>query len=177
MNQTIIADRYAEALFALAQEDDQVDAYGEALADFDDLLTQTPELKQLLFHPVVKMADKKQVLAKLLTGKIPTPVMNFFYLLVDKKRETFVPQINAAYKELLNTLHKTVVAEVVTSINLRKDTEKILKKQLENYLEQQVIMECRVDPTILGGVTVKVGDRLIDASLNTQLRELAQTLM
>lgn len=178
MKQTIVAERYAEALFEIAQESKKVDEFAEILEDLFDLLDNNEDLANHMFHPVIKAEDKKEVLTKLLKERVPAEILNFLYLVIDKKRIIILDEIIDEFINLRNALNETVVAEVVTAEEMYKTTKTELQAQLASYLgQQEVLMECEVDPDILGGVMVKVGDRLIDASLKTQLKDLAQTLM
>lgn len=177
MKHTIVAERYAEALFSLAQELKQEDAWGENLQALLELLAEHTELQKFLLHPVVHKKDKHEVLNQLFSGKLPTELLNFLHLLVDKKRENYFKEIALEYQRLLNQMHKKVVAEVVTAIPLASKTEAKLKTQLEQYLGQSVEMHCETEPSILGGFQVKIGDRMIDGSLKTQLAGLAQALV
>ncbi len=177
MKNKVIAERYATALFELAQEQRQETAYGGILTDIIAMMDEHPDFGRLLNHPVVKKEDKKQLLSKLFSGKVPEQMLNFLHLLVDKKREDYLPEIQAEYTRLMNASNKTIITDVVTAVPMFKKTEAILKQQLEDYLGQQVVMNCHTDPDLLGGVTIKIGDRMIDGSLKTQLNNLAQALV
>ncbi len=177
MKQTVVAERYAEALFGLAQESRQEARYGGILDDIDAMTQDYPDFMRILQHPVIKREDKKNMLAQLFQERIPQELLNFLKFLVDKKRENYLREIIAEYRRLLNAHNKTVLTEVVTAEPMQKKTQDILQQQLEGYLGQQVVMHCETDPSLLGGVTIKIGDRLIDGSLRTRLNEMAQTLV
>lgn len=177
MKQKVIAERYAEALFSLAHELNKADEFGGVLHAMDDLIQANPELKRILQHPVIKKEDKHQTFKQLFDGKVPAEMLNFLYLLVEKKRENYLSEITAEYQILLNQLHKKVVTEVITAVPLYEKTETVLKQKLEDYLGQSVEMRCETDPSLLGGVRIKIGDRMIDGSLKTQLAGLAQALV
>lgn len=177
MKQKVIAERYAEALFDLAKESRQEARFGAVLDDIQALSKSHPDFLKILQHPVIKSQDKQTMLDQLFDGKIPKEVLNFLHLLVDKKRENYLLEIIAQYNHLLNLHNQTVLAEVVTATAMAPKTQSLLQKQLEGYLDQQVVMQCETDPSLLGGVTIKIGDRLIDGSVRTRLSELAQTLV
>lgn len=179
MKHKVVAERYAEALFELAHEMDKVAEFGEALEGIAELLgnPELPDFKRVLEHPVIKHQDKKDLLSQVFKDKVPDAMLNFLFLLVDKKRENYLLEINAEYQRLLNALNQTVIAEVVTAVPMYKKTQTILQQQLESYLNQKVVMNCDTNPDLLGGVTIKIGDRMIDGSLKTQLAEMAQTLV
>lgn len=177
MKNQVVAERYAQALFQLAQEQRQEAKFGGILEDILAMMTEYPDFERILHHPVVKEEDKKQMLTQLFSGKIPDQLLHFLCLLVDKQREDHLDVIAGEYAKLLNASNKTVITDVVTAVPMFKKTEAILKQQLEEYLGQQVVMNCHTDPELLGGVTIKIGDRMIDGSLKTQLNNLTQALV
>lgn len=177
MKNKIVAERYAEALFELAAESRSEARFGDVLDDIAALSQDHPDFMKLLQHPVVKRDDKKALLKSLFDTRIPQEVLNFLYLLVDKKRENYLLEIIGEFRRLLNAHNKTVQTEVTTASPMSPKTQSILQKQLEGYLGQQVVMHCDTDPSLLGGVTIKIGDRLIDGSLRRRLNEMAQSLV
>lgn len=177
MKQKVVAERYAEALFSLAREQRQESRFGGILDDLETLLKEQPDFARMLQHPVIRREDKKSMLKQLFSDKIPTELLHFLFLLVDKKRENVLGEIIEEYRRMLNLHNQTVITEVTTAVPMFKKTQAILQKQLEEYLGQQVVMNCETDPEMLGGVTIKVGDRLIDGSLRTQLNAMAQSLV
>lgn len=177
MKNQVVAERYAQALFQLAQDQRQEAKFGGILDDILTMMKEHPDFERLLNHPVVKQEDKKQMITQLFAGKIPDQLLHFLCLLVDKNREDHLDVIAVEYTNLLNASNKTVITDVVTAVPMFKKTEAILKQQLEEYLGQQVVMNCHTDPDLLGGVTIKIGDRMIDGSLKTQLNNLAQALV
>ena len=177
MKNKVIAERYAESLFEIAREQRLEAKFDGMLRDIIEMSKQHPQFKEILDHPVIRKQDKKQMLSQLFEGKIPKELFAFLSLLVDKKRENYLGEISAAYKRLLDAHNQVVLTEVYTAIPLEKDNQSFLKKTLESYLGQSVEMRCHTDPELLGGVTVKIGDRMIDGSLRTQLNQLTQTLV
>lgn len=177
MKNKIIAERYADALFDLARELRQEARFGGILDDIEAMAKENPDFTRILQHPVIKREDKKALLNELFGSSVPKELLNFLQLLVDKKRENYLKEIIGEYRRLLNAHNQTVTTSVVTASPMLKKTQDILKQNLEAYLGQQVVMNCDTDPALLGGVMIKIGDRLIDGSLRTRLSEMAQTLV
>lgn len=177
MKQTVIAERYAEALFELAQELRQEARFGGILDDIEEMAKEHPDFSRIIQHPVIKREDKKAMLEALFASSIPKELLSFLQLLVDKKRENYLREIIAQYRHLLNAHNQTITTEVITAAPMLKKSQEILKQNLEAYLGQQVVMKCATDASLLGGVTIKIGDRLIDGSLRTRLSDMAQTLV
>jgi len=177
MKQKVVAERYAEALFDLAREQRQEGKFEGILKDIVELSNSHPEFKQILQHPVIRKEDKKQMLTALFQSSVPKELFSFLCLLVDKNRENYLAEIGLEYKRLLDVHNQVVLTEVTTAVPLDKDNQNLLKTKLESYLGQKVEMSCQTDSSLLGGVNVKIGDRLIDGSVRTQLNRLTQTLV
>jgi F-type H+-transporting ATPase subunit delta len=170
-----IADRYASAIFELAAEQDRLDEIGQELKDIAHAIREYPDLAKLLAHPLVGQADKAETLLSLAVGATET-TRNFLKVVVDKGRETALPDIATAYSIRLDARLKRAQAVATTATALDDEARAHLQQQLSSYLAQDVTLESRVDPTILGGVIIRVGDRLIDGSIKGRLRELAASL-
>jgi F-type H+-transporting ATPase subunit delta len=170
-----IADRYASAIFELATEQNCLDEVGQELKDIAHAIREYPDLAKLLHHPLVSAADKAETLLKLAAGATEI-TRNFLKVVVDKGREGVLPDMASAYNTRLDARLKRVQAIATTAAALDDEARSLLQRQLSSYLAQDVTLETRVDPAILGGVVVRVGDRLIDGSIKGRLRELAASL-
>jgi F-type H+-transporting ATPase subunit delta len=166
--------RYAEAIFGLAQQDQSFDAWG---ADLDALaeLLETPLAARVLRSPAVTPAQKLQ----LLRAEIPTlrpAANNLLALLMHRGRFHLLPEIAAAYRELLNRARGIATARVTTAVPLDATTRDELGRRLAAYTGQQVQLETSVDPAIMGGVVARIGDTLIDGSVRGRLESLRRRL-
>ena len=177
MKEEVIASRYGEALFALGKKGNNLEELGDNLYSIQDLFSQYPELQKFYYHPIVSSRDKKNTMEKILSDKVHANILNFVKLLVDKKRENFLPNIIKHYKILSDKHFKRSTAEIITAIELDGPTANMLQQKIQNYLNQDILPEFKVDKDILGGVIVKVGDRMLDASLSGQLERLTHSLI
>lgn len=175
MSQAAIAERYATALFELAVDQQKIDPVNDELRAIARIVREYPDLAKLLAHPLVSAADKQETLLKLAAGASDL-LRNFLRLVVDKGRQTALPAIADSYRALVDAHYKRVVAQVTTAVPMDEETQHLLKKQLSDYLAQDVQILAHEDPAILGGVVVRVGDRLIDGSVRGRLQALAQSL-
>ncbi len=170
-----IADRYASAIFELAEEQHQLDEVGAELNAIAHNISEVPDLGKLLNHPLVTRADKAATLVAISAGATAT-TRNFLQLVVDKDRQNLLTAIAAAYTARLDARFKRVKATATTAVAISDESKAQLERQLSEYLAQDVTLETRCDPAILGGVVVRVGDRLIDGSVKGRLQELANSL-
>lgn len=179
MTGNIVARRYAHALFALGQKagGDALTAYGKDLVGLAELLEAAPEILRILRNPIFSIEEKKAVLAKIFEKLGPTEmVRNFCNLLADKNRLGYLPDINAVYGELLDVEQGVVRGELITAIELGKAKQDALKDQLAGQTGKKLVLAFGTDKSILGGVVLKVGDMIMDASLRAQLGMMQENI-
>lgn len=172
-----IAEPYAQALMALAQNQQLTTVFGDSIRDLLALLDESPDLEALLSNPVVKDDDKKAILRRILGGQVNPYLLNFMLLLVDKRRILFLRAICQQYQVLLRKLTNTVLAEVVSVLKLTdSQRQSVIDKVKQLTGARDVEIETTIDPDILGGVIIKVGSQVFDSSLKGQLRRISLSL-
>ncbi|SDN42617.1 ATP synthase F1 subcomplex delta subunit [Desulfonauticus submarinus] len=179
MRGNIVARRYARALFALGQKEGQdvLLKYGESLEAVCAVLEVAPELLRIFSNPIFTVEEKKAILAKVLEKVDPEPmVRNFCFLLADKNRLAFLPEIKAYYGHLLDLAQGIVRGELFTAIELEEELKTEIAKKLEEQSKSKVVLDYKVDPNILGGLVLKVGDKVLDASIKAQLQILKENI-
>jgi F-type H+-transporting ATPase subunit delta len=178
-----VAGRYAQALFDIASEEktlpkykSMVDRIEEELKAVKDILDQNVELQRLLYHPQITAAAKKELLDQLFKGKISEVTGNFLALLVDRRRETYFNDIVEEFVALANAQRGIMEAKVTTAVELN-DTEKgELSSIMARLTGKKVQTSYAVDPSIIGGVIVRMGDKIIDGSIKTRLSTMKDRL-
>jgi F-type H+-transporting ATPase subunit delta len=168
-----VAGRYALALFELARDGDALDAVAADLAAFKRMLDNSADLRRLVRSPVISREDQGKALAALseragfnaLTAK-------FLGVVAEHRRLFALPGIIEAYSAMLAEHKGEVGAELVSAVPLQDQQVTTLEKQLSSAVGKQVLLSARVDPGLLGGLVVRVGSRMLDASLRTKLRQL-----
>ncbi|MBQ7456441.1 MAG: F0F1 ATP synthase subunit delta [Desulfovibrio sp.] len=178
MINTVVARRYANAIFALSEKegDAVLTKRGKCLADLKDIIAETPGLDLTLKSPVVRVEEKKAVLSKLLDALGADKIVkNFCYLLADKERLAFLRDIAARYSELLDTKQGIVRGRVTTAIALSNDEKKSIRDELSKKCGGTIELDFAEDASILGGMVLHMGDRVLDASLRAQLSILRET--
>jgi len=168
----VLAGRYAAALFQAAV------AKSEAPKVSADLVTAAKILSDktsVLRHPRVSPADKKKLLKASLGSAIGTIALRFLELLVDKKRYDIFPLVSANYGRLLAEMSGTVKAVVRTAWPLSSDAQKALAARLKTFAGKDIELDVKEDPELIGGLTVKIGDWVLDSSLRGQLRRMRES--
>ncbi|WP_428564827.1 MAG: ATP synthase F1 subunit delta [Solidesulfovibrio sp. DCME] len=179
MTGNIVARRYAKALFALAKKAGKKAPaeYGKDLEAFAEVLEASPDLLKVFANPVIAAEDKKAVLAGVV-GKLGLKpmVVNFLSLLADKDRLSFVLEVSAFYRALLDEAEGVLRGQLVTAYTLTDQRQDQIKAKLEKQSGKKLVLSFGVDPAILGGVLLKVGDKVLDASLRAQLEILKEQI-
>ncbi|MDA0672594.1 MAG: ATP synthase F1 subunit delta [Cyanobacteria bacterium] len=168
-----ITDPYAQALMGLAKDQGLSDRFGEDAAALLALMTESDELQQFLTSPLMGNDVKKGVLTQVGSDRFHPLFVNFLKLLVDKGRVLFLEAVLARYQTLLRELNQAVLAEVTAAVELTEAQQTALRERvLAMTGARHVDLAIQVDPELLGGVVIKVGSQIVDASLRGQLRRL-----
>jgi len=171
-----VGSRYAEALYAIAEREKSVDAIEQELIAVDAVVRENRDLQKVLYHPRITSEDKKSVLSELLSGKVSQVTMEFLNLLVDRQREQFLSVIVEYYVNLANKARNITEARITSAIELTADEQKALAALLDKITGKKVETSFNVDPSLIGGVVVRIGDRVIDGSIRTRLATLREHL-
>lgn len=172
-----IVEPYAEALKELAQSADLLDRVGEELTAVKSLVEESSDLSYLFHSPAYDTEQKKGVIRRLFDGKVHDYVLSFLLLLVDRKRIVCLPAIVDHYQVLLRGLKGISLAEVTVAVALTSDQEASLQDKVKTMTSaREVELKITIDPEILGGVIIKVGSEVFDASLRGQLRRIGISL-
>ena len=168
-----VAGRYANALFDLATEDKSVAKTGEALASFQGLVDESDDLKRLMSSPVFKTEDQMAAIDALAAkAKISGVALNFLKLMSKNRRLGAVSGAIAGFQALVAKSRGEVTAEVTSAEPLSAKQLTELKAALKASIGSDVVLTTKIDASILGGLIVKVGSRMLDNSLQTKLQNL-----
>jgi F-type H+-transporting ATPase subunit delta len=171
-----VAEPYAQALMSLAQTSDLTDRFGDDIRAFLNLIENSQDLRDFLANPVVKEPVRKEVLRQIAGDSHPY-FINFLMLLVDKRRAIFLEKVCQQYLELLRKLKNIVLAEVSSATELSdRQRQEVVEKVKALVNAQDVELQTKVDPELIGGVVIKVGSQVFDASLKGQLRRIGYNL-
>ena len=172
-----VAGRYASALFELASESSSVKEIESDLVNFQALLDESPDLVRLVRSPVIAADDQSKALAAILEKVgIGGLTANFLKLVTANRRLFVIQDIIKAYRSLAAKARGEVTAEVTSAFALSDEQITTLKETLRASVGKDVTLQSRIDPSILGGLIVKVGSRMIDSSLKTKLQNIKAVL-
>jgi F-type H+-transporting ATPase subunit delta len=170
---TEVLQPYASALMSLAKSNNLSEQFGEDIRSLLNLLENSEELRLFLGSPLVKPQDKKAVIDRIAGSEMNPLMRNFLRLLVDKGRILFLEGIGKKYLTELRELNQTVLAEVTSAVPLSDAQQQTVREKVQAMTSaRQVEIESKIDADLIGGVVIKVGSQVIDASLRGQLRRL-----
>jgi F-type H+-transporting ATPase subunit delta len=172
-----ILEPYASALMSLAQSQNLVDRFSEDVSGLLNLLNESDELRQLIANPLVQQDLKKSILQQAVGEQVHPQVRNFLMVLVDRRRIMFLEGICKQFQALLRELNQTVLAEVISVLPLNDAQRHTISEKVMGMTgARQVELETKLDPSLIGGVIIKVGSQVVDASLRGQLRQVSLRL-
>ena len=165
---------YAEALFRIVQAEGELDRVEDELYRFGKLLESNHELKQALADQSIDRAERIKILEELIGDKVLPHTLSLIAFVVEQGRARQLPQILDELAALAAEARQSVVAEVRTAVPIDEKQKKALAEALSKATKKKVEVKNIVDPSILGGVSAKIGDTVIDGSVRRRLEQLKE---
>lgn len=176
----MVAAQYAEAVLDLAFKEGgeaQADAIQNDLRLINLILGADPRFEQILDHPAVPLDDKRKILLLTFTNKVKDLSLRLVELLLDKRRLNLLQPIEPQYRELLNKRKNILTASLVCADQLGEKAVADIKARLTEHLGRKLELSVDVDPSLIGGMVLRLGDQVIDGSLKGKLRSLERVLL
>lgn len=171
-----MAKRYATALFSAASAKGLLEEIKRDMDSFEQLVTVNPALENFILSPQVRTDDKKDLLRRNLRGRVSALFIDFLHLLIDKKRFDFAREIFAAFTDLYEKHAGIVEVKAVTAVPLSAELEAKMEAKLEEQLQKRVRLSKEVDPGIIGGMVLRIDNKIIDGSIRFNLERLRRNL-
>lgn len=177
MRDTTIARNYAEALLELARRADDPSGWGKLIRDVANGMLQDLTVQHFLESPKISEAQKNEVFFQALGDRVPRHFLRFLQTLVRKRRQMLIPTISSEYDKLLDIHENRVHANVTVARETSAEDESRIAEQLSRVVGKTVVPHLNVNPAILGGVVVKIGDTVMDGSVRRRLARLRGQLV
>lgn len=174
---TLIAQRYAEALVDLAKEGKLT--YEKISSDLNlvsETLHQSKDLEEFLTNPVASREDKKEIIQRVFSEDVDNLIVNFLKVLVDKDRFSAWNEILNEYKKSLDDINNISRINVTSAVEMTDEAKAKLKDKLESKLRKNVVLDLDVNSNIIAGLVIKIGDNIIDMSLKHKLEDLSKKI-
>jgi len=177
VRQTILARRYAKALFSLGKEQNKIESYSKTLSAIAELYDDGAGVSDALTNPLYPLDARQKVMAKIAEmAKADTIMAAFLNLLVEKKRADILPDIAQEIQIMVDQEENISHGIVISVIQLDAPLLEKIQETLEKITGKKVILETQVDRSIIGGIVAKVGDLVLDGSIKTQLNGLKESI-
>jgi F-type H+-transporting ATPase subunit delta len=166
-----IAQVYARSLFEVAREQDKIDVVRDELGQFADALAESKDLEIFFFSPYFSTEEKKQGLERAVVGA-DEAVLNFLALLIENHRMPAVFRIRREYDRLWGDVHQLLPVEVTSAVRLDEAVTSRIGEEIGRQTGRTVQLSSTVDPDVLGGIVLRVGNSILDASIRNRLERL-----
>jgi len=166
-----IAEVYARALFEAAQDNDVLDRIHDELAEVDDALREDRELQLFFFSPYFTSEEKKEGVSRVVEGA-DERLVNFLELLTERHRMPLLPRIRRQLDAKWAEENKLLPVSVTSAVDLDESLVEEIGKRIQDQTGREVELSANVDPEVLGGLVVRVGNMVLDASVRNRLEQL-----
>jgi F-type H+-transporting ATPase subunit delta len=171
-----VAARYAQALFDVARDTNTITETENELRGVLQTVKDSRELQQVLYNPQVPVDLKKEVIKEVFGAHVSKKTLNFLCVILDRRREVYLKDIVAHYIALADETRNVIQAEVTSAVELPAAHKEDLMSILSRMTGKEIRISYHVDPEIVGGLVVRLGDRIIDASIKRQLERLRDSI-
>jgi F-type H+-transporting ATPase subunit delta len=172
-----LADIYARAFFELAERSKMVNAVKDDLDVVQDISVQEKDFRTLMTSPYFSSDLKKQMVQKILSGKLCDLTVDFLMVVIRHNRMMFLPQIIARFNELWEAHHGYKIVQVTVSQMLNSQEAEKLSADIAHAINNKAKLQMGVNPSIMGGIIIRFGDRVIDNSIRSRLRRAVNVIM
>ena len=174
----LISKTYGDALFELAVEKDKVDVLLEEIEQLQEVLSENDEFSKLMNHPKIIKEEKIQVAKDVFEGRISEELLGFLTIIISKDRYKDIDAILDYFIAEVKRYKGIGVATVTTAVPLKEEQcKKIEQKLLDTTDYKEMEMHYQTDESLIGGMVVRIGDRVVDSSVKTKLNELQKELL
>ena len=168
---------YARSLLELALEQQQLDAVSQEMHDLGELARQDRDFRRLITNPILGRQQRQDMIQRLFEGRLSDLTYRFLQVLNRKDRLAALPEVATAFAGLVAEHRNELAVQAYVPRELSPDTADRVARGLSASLGKSVTLHQHVDPSLIGGMKLRIGDRLLDASVATQLRNLEQQLV
>lgn len=174
----LVGTTYGEALFELAVEEGKEDEFLDEITQLKELLDQNPDFGKLMNHPKILKENKLEVLEEVFKGRISDELLGFLHLIITKDRYDNIDQILNYFVDEVKSLKGIGIAYVTTAVDLSE----VKKKEIETKLLattsfHKMEMHYQVNEDLIGGMVIRIGDRVVDSSVRSKIFELQRELL
>lgn len=172
----LVSKTYSEALFEVALEENKIDLFLDEISFVIDTFKMYEDFYELFKTPLVKVEEKKKVIEEVFGDKLSQEMNNFLKIIIDKRRGHFIEQIKWEYEKIVNEHKGIIEATAITAISLNDKDKTILQNKLSSLTGKTVKLSNEIDKNVVGGILIKIGDKVIDGTIKSRLEEMKESL-
>ena len=172
-----VAERYAEAFFSVAGEHEKEDIWKEQLSNIVTTVSKIPFLDKIMKYPFALKSEKRDIFTKVFSSQVDQQVLNFIYLIIDHDRGAYLNLIYEKYAECIRKSRRILLAEITSAKELSSYEQTRLISSISRREGRAVEASFKIDPSLIGGVVVKIEGKIIDGSLKKSLKDLADSFV
>lgn len=173
----LIQKRYGTALFELAVENNLIEQIEKEVLQLKVILTEEKELLEILSHPQISMSNKKKLIEDVFKDQISDELMGLIHVTIQKGRQGFLVRIMDDFIGKVNDYHGILTVDVHVSQMLSEMQRNQLVEKLEGITQKTVLLKEHLDETLIGGMVVRIGDRIVDTSVKARISKMSRLMM
>ncbi len=174
----LISKTYGDALLEIAVEENKIDVFTEEITAITAILNDNPDFGKLMNNPRITVDEKQDVMKKVFEGRISSELVGFFASVISKGRYAQIDEILSYFLDEVKQIKGIGVAYVTTPMELSDNQKKSVEKRLLETTEfKEMEMHYAVNPELIGGMQIRIGDRVVDSSIHTKILKMQQDMM
>ena len=174
----LVSKTYGEALFQLAIEQNKLDAFMEELTGIQKILKENPDFNALMNHPKIKKDEKKKIMRTVFDTRVDREIVGLFDLVITKDRYQEMDEILVYFIEKAKLEKRIGTVTIVSAVEIKEEQkQKILDKLLKTTNFETMETKYTVDSNLIGGLVIRIGDRVVDSSIKTKLENMQKQLL
>ena len=174
----LVSKTYGEALFELAMEENKAQDLMDEIKTVQTILLENPEFDKLMMHPAIPKQEKVQVMENVFKDRVSGELTGFLNIIITKERYGELHEIFTYFIDKVKEVQKIGVAYVITATTLTESQkESVCSKLLQTTVYETMEMHYSVDPSLIGGMVIRVNDRVVDSSIRTKLNDMTKQLL
>jgi F-type H+-transporting ATPase subunit delta len=177
MSDIVVAKRYAKALFEIAKEQDKIAQYEAELKLIVDAMSESEELRNVIGHPSIGLGKKTDLIDNIFKSKVSEHVLQMLKLLVSRRRQDILSFMLVDYVQISNDALGQEQAFVYTPFAITDAQQQEIAAEFSKITGKTVRVECVIEPSLLGGIQVRIGNRVYDASFSGKLERLRKSMI
>lgn len=172
----LVANRYASALFEAGIDLEKIKLFNDELDFLGKTFKKEEKLLQILHHPKIGKVEKRDLIDSIFKERLSEEMINFLYILIDKRREGHILEIVEEYKKMFNKHENIIKVVAITAVAMEDKAKDKLSVVLKDKLKKSIELTNEIDEKLIGGVLLKVEDKLIDGSIKGQLESIGKAI-